>query len=92
MIVHPGLRIGWWKPGKYHREPFLCLGHYTGENIGDHVVGTLITQKLMDGELTFRTGVLFRPDLGRKDRLETILILDNYVEEMWEYDSWERAS
>jgi len=45
----------------------------------------------MEGTLKFRVGVLFRPDLGGK-RLETILILETYIEEMFEYEDWEAAT
>jgi hypothetical protein len=45
----------------------------------------------MEGDLAFRVGVLFRPDRWPRQNLETILILENYFPEMWNYDTWESA-
>lgn len=83
LRITAGTRIGWWKP------PFTCVGFYTGLDLGFHLPGTLITQDLNEGTLTFRVGVLFRSDLNRNQQLETILILENKVDEMFEYDDWE---
>lgn len=46
----------------------------------------------MEGVLNFRVGVLFRPDLGRRQSLETILVLENYFPEMFDYETWEKAT
>ena len=71
---------------------FSCIGHYSGASLGDQLPGARLQQELMEGTLKFRVGVLFRPDLGKSQRLETILILENYVEEMFEYEDWEVVS
>lgn len=91
LRITAGLRIGYWVPGKYHREPFSCVGHYNGPDLGDHISGSRLKQELMEGTLEFDVGVLFRPDLGRKQCLETILIIRNYIPEMFEYEDWEAA-
>jgi hypothetical protein len=89
--VMAGTRVGLWRPSREHRHPFVHLGYYSGPDLGDAIVGTKYEQKLMDGELTFHVGVLFRPDLGRRQRLETVLLLENYIAEMWDYDTWEKV-
>ena len=91
MRITAGLRIGFWKPGKWGDTPFNCVGHYTGPDLGDHLPGSSLNQELLEGTLKFRVGVLFRPDLGRKQRLETVLILQEYIKEMFEYEDWEAA-
>jgi len=90
LRISAGLRVGFWKVGP--RPPFQCLGHYTGPDLGDHIVGSHLKQKLMEGEVSFKVGVLFRPDLGKRQRLETILILESYIPEMFEYEDWEKAN
>ena len=42
----------------------------------------------MEGTLEFSVGVLFRPDLGKRQKLETILILNNWIPEMFTYEDW----
>lgn len=93
MRVHSGLRIGFWNRNAYsfQESAFTPLGHYVGDDLGDHIPGALLQQNLMEGPLQFQVGVLFRPDLGKRDRLETILILVNYVPEMFEYTDWRKA-
>ena len=87
--ISAGLRVGWWQPG--HKDgPFVCLGLYTGPDIGDWIVGQSLMQELPDGNtVMFTVGVLFRPDLNKRQRLETILMLDSAPKSMWEYDTWE---
>lgn len=92
ITVHPGLRIGLWTPGTYRGEPFRCLGFYQGPIISPIIVGQTLEQELLEGVVRFKVGVLFRPDLGKWNTLETILILVNYVEEMWNYETWEQAT
>lgn len=93
MRVTTGLRIGFWNPNPPERyKPFHCVGHYVGPDLGDHLPGTSLAQPLMEGELKFRVGVLFRPDLGKYQRVETILILQNYIPEMFDYEHWEKAT
>lgn len=91
--VVAGTRIGFWKVDNYsfNGSPFDCLGYYTGPDLGDHIPGTRLQQNLMEGELIFQVGVLFRPDLSKRQRLETILILVKYIPEMFEYEHWERT-
>lgn len=85
-----GLRVGFWKPGTGDfRQAFQCKGIYTGPNLGTSLPGSRFEQKLIEGTLEYRIGVLFRPDLGRNQRLETILILEKVVPEMWEYADWQ---
>lgn len=93
MRIRPGLRIGFWNPNNNHFEgsAFRPMGIYTGPDLGDHLIGSRLEQKLMEGSLFFSVGVLFRPDLSGKQRLETILILDNYIQDMWNYDTWEKS-
>jgi len=93
MKINAGIRIGYWKPG-YRPEggAFNCVGFYYGPDLGDLLPGAPISWNLMDGELKMKVGVLFRPDLGKRQRLETILIITNYVEEMWEYDDFQQES
>jgi len=88
--ISAGLRVGFWNqsPG-YGKTPFTCVGHYNGPPLGDQLPGWRGEQELMEGPLKFRVGVLFRPDLGRQNCLETILILETYIEEMFEYEDWE---
>jgi hypothetical protein len=91
--ISAGLRVGFWNssPG-YGKTPFDCVGHYSGPPLGDRIPGTSLEQKLMEGTLRFRVGVLFRPDLGKRQCLETILILQTYIPEMFEYEDWEAAT
>jgi len=85
--ITAGLRVGWWGDG-----PFNCAGIYTGPDIGDWVVGESLAQELPCGELvSFKVGVLFRPDRNKNQRLETILILQDAPDVMWDYDTWEKA-
>ena len=89
MRVGPGLRVGLWRPSRerYH-HPFIHLGFYSGPELGDIIVGSKYEQPLLEGVVCFSVGVLFRPDLGKRQRLETILILETYHESMWEYETW----
>lgn len=90
MRVSAGLRVGFWKQNNNHFDgsPFVPKGYYTGPDLGEHIPGAKLEQPLMEGVLTFRVGVLFRPDLGKRQRLETILILENWIPEMFEYEDW----
>lgn len=93
MKVHAGLRIGFWNPKPmFGHSPFTFAGYYTGPDLGDHVPGHVFEQQLMEGTVRFRLGVLFRHDLAKNQKLETILILVDYKDEMWEYDTWEQAT
>ena len=85
MRITAGIRIGWWGPA------FKCVGIYTGPDLGYHLPGALLQQELTEGTLTFKVGVLFRSDMHVSQRLEPILILQNQVEEMFEYEDWEVA-
>jgi hypothetical protein len=94
--VLPGTRVGFWHPGPHaagyeqkHKHAFQVKGVYVGPDLGDHIPGTKLQQPLMEGELKLRVGVLFRPDLGKKQKLETILILENFIPEMFQYEHWE---
>ena len=84
--IFAGIRIGFWNVyegkivGGWDR-PFTCVGMYLGEPLGEHLPGTLIRQELIEGTLEFRVGVL--------GCLETILIIQEYVPEMFEYEDWE---
>lgn len=91
-LVGPGLRIGFWNHlgDQWKVNAFKPMGLYTGPDLGDQIVGTKLEQKLMEGPLLFSVGVLFRPDRGKRQRLETILIFDKYVPEMWDYEDWEK--
>lgn len=60
--------------------------------MGDQLPGWRGEQELMEGVLKFHVGVLFRPDLGKQNHLETILILETYIEEMFEYEDWAAVS
>jgi len=91
VMVNAGTRVGFWKPGAWLETPFKEMGIYTGESLGDCIPGKTFEQPLMDGTVKFRIGVLFRPDLSKYQKLETIIILDNLVEEMWDYDTWEKV-
>jgi len=90
MRIVAGLRVGFWdqKATQWTGGAFKSKGYYNGPNLGDHVPGVRLEQKLMEGSLFFRVGVLFRPDLGKNQRLETILILENFIPEMFEYEDW----
>lgn len=90
--IASGLRVGFWEPNPaWNKTPFTCVGHYNGPSLGDQLPGWRGQQELIEGTLKFRVGVLFRPDLGKRQRLETILILETYIEEMFEYEDWEAA-
>lgn len=92
MRITAGLRVGFWNPKPQRgTEPFTCKGIYTGPDLGNRLPGSKLKQELMEGTLNFRVGVLFRPDLGRKQCLETILILENWIPEMFEYEDWEQV-
>jgi len=88
--ISAGLRVGFWKPGAYsqRQSPFECKGFYMGPHLGDHIPGARLQQKLMEGTITFQVGVLFRPDLGKRQSLETILMLENWIPEMFNYEDW----
>lgn len=99
MRVPSGVRAGFWYPGPHTcaqdekwKRAFRPIATYIGPDLGDPIVGTLFEQKLMEGTLRFRIGVLFRPDRGFRQRLETILILENFYEEMFDYSDWEKLS
>ncbi len=89
MRISAGIRVGFWKPGAWGTSPFQVKGVYAGLDLGDRVPGEKLQQELMEGTLTFRVGVLFRPDLNTKQKLETILILETWIPEMFEYEDWE---
>lgn len=92
MRVTAGIRVGFWKPkvgGFRKSSPFEVKGIYTGPDIGDLIPGQRISQTLDEGQLDCRVGVLFRPDLGKRQKLETILILETYIPEMFDYEHWE---
>ena len=90
-FVGPGLRVGFWNPNAgFWKKAFKPMGTYQGPILGDRIIGSRFEQKLMDGQLLFSLGVLFRPDRGKRERLETILIIDQYVPEMWDYEDWEK--
>lgn len=91
MRVTSGLRVGFWDQNatQWTGGPFKPKGYYYGPDLGDHIPGARLEQKLMEGNLIFRVGVLFRPDLGKHQRLETILILETYIPEMFNYEDWE---
>lgn len=90
LKISSGLRVGFWKKNstQWTGGPFEPKGYYTGPDLGDHLPGARLEQHLMEGTLTFRVGVLFRPDLGKRQKLETILILENWIPEMFEYEDW----
>lgn len=97
--ITPGTRVGFWYD-RYHAVPleekhkhaFQAKGIYTGPDLGDHLIGTVLSQPLMEGELRFSVGVLFRPDRGKHQKLETILILENWIPEMFQYEHWEEGT
>ena len=91
MRITSGVRVGFWKPNNYMGDgsPFTPKGVYTGPDMGDLIPGQKITQELAEGELKARVGVLFRPDLGKRQKLETILILETWIPEMFDYEHWE---
>lgn len=90
MRISAGLRVGFWNPNTAHwtGQAFRPVGYYNGPDLGDYIPGQRLSQNLMEGELKFRVGVLFRPDLGKRQQLETILILENYIEDMFDYEHW----
>jgi len=91
--ISAGIRVGFWNPSpKWGNTPFDCVGIYTGPSLGDQLPGWRGEQELIEGTVKFRVGVLFRSDLGRKQRLETILILESYIPEMFEYEDWDSAT
>lgn len=93
MRITSGLRIGHWRP--HYRggtNCFLPLGFYYGPDLGDMIPGEKIRWPLEEGDLVVTVGVLFRPDLGKRQRLETILIVEEYQEAMWDYDQFSKES
>lgn len=89
--VTAGTRVGFWRDGRGdYRRAFDCRGFYTGPDLGDHLPGAKLEQPLMEGTLKFRVGVLFRPDLNKRQRLETVLLLENWIPEMFEYEDWDQ--
>lgn len=91
MRVVAGTRIGFWNNNatKWDGNAFIPKGYYRGEICGDFIPGTVLEQHLEEGVVRFRVGVLFRPDLNKNQRLETILIFETYVPEMWRYNDWD---
>ena len=90
MMARSGMRIGFWDPHPVKRsECFRAVGVYNGPDLGDIIPGSSFEQELMEGTLKFKFGVLFRPDLGKRQSLEPILIIMKYVPEMFEYDNWD---
>lgn len=90
-FVSQGLRVGFWNPnGGHWKKAFKQMGFYHGPVLGDVIVGSKFDVKLMEGTFRFSVGVLFRPDRGKRQRLETILIIEDYVKEIWDYDGWDR--
>lgn len=87
--VSGGTRIGYWRLTEHHK-PFHPIGYYYGPDLGSQIPGKRLIWPLIDGELIMKVGVLFRPDLGKYQKLETVLIVLNYVEEMWDYDDFQR--
>ena len=85
-ITH-GVRTGFWDTSSPD-GPFVAKGYYTGPDLGELIPGCILQQELVEGTLCFRVGVLFRPDLNRRQRLETILVLQNWIPEMFEYEDW----
>lgn len=98
---NPGIRFGFWYPGPHvgvgsvesWKHAFRPLGIYSGPTLldpsgEDPVVGTEFVQQLMEGELRFSVGVLFRPDRGPKQRLESIIIIRKFIPEMFDYTDW----
>lgn len=95
MRVSAGLRVGFWKPapgGHWNGSPFHAKGIYQGPCLGEFIPGQKIEQELMEGKLVMRVGVLFRPDLGKHQKLETILILETWIPEMFDYEHWEAVN
>lgn len=99
MRVPQGTRIGIWHPTPppfcppmdRWKNAFQSLGRYVGPDLGDTIIGQKFKQQLMEGELMFSVGVLFRPDRGKHEKLEPILILQTYFPEMFDYDTWEKT-
>lgn len=92
LRIQHGTRCGFWNPNPgWDKSPFTPCGIYTGPDLGSVIPGTAMQQELMEGTLHFRVGVLFRPDLGKYQKLETIIILNNWIPEMFEYEDWEVA-
>lgn len=91
--VRSGARVGFWNPNPPEtHKPFTCAGHYIGPDLGEHLPGARLEQPLMEGNLIFRVGTLFRPDLGKYQRVEGILILETYFPEMFNYEHWQKAT
>ena len=91
LKISAGLRIGFWDNAatQWTGGPFQPKGIYLGPDIGEFLPGAKIEQKLIEGILKFKVGVLFRPDLGKRQCLETILIIEEYIPEMFDYETWE---
>lgn len=98
MRVPSGVRVGIWHPEpppfcppmERWKNAFQPLGRYIGPDLGDPIIGQKFEQKLLEGNLIFSIGVLFRPDRGKREKLETVLILHTYFPEMFDYEHWEK--
>lgn len=86
MKVVSGTRCGFWRP------PFDCVGIYVGPDIEGCSIHQLIEQPLVEGILRFRVGILFRNDLNINQKLEPILMLENFIPEMFNYTTWEKLN
>jgi len=96
--VPSGVRVGFWHGGPHYgpivdrpKQAFQQMGYYVGPDLGDPIIGTKFEQNLLEGVVKFAVGVLFRPDLGKRQRLETILILESWVPEMFDYEHWSKT-
>jgi hypothetical protein len=90
MKILTGTRAGFWHP-VYRQNPFQHLGFWQGKYLGDHIPGYVFEQDLLEFKIEFHVQVLYRPDLDKRSRLETVLIFDKYDEKIWDYDCWSRV-
>ena len=82
LQVLSGIQAGFWNPID-RPNPFTPKAMYVGEDLGDKLPGQRIKVSLEEGDVYLRVGVLFTPRLVKK--LSTILIFENFMEEIYGY-------
>ena len=94
MLLPDRIRIGLWRNYGYH-DPFRSTGWWVGPSLGNFMPGQNFHQDIEEGRLEFSVGILYRPDRGKREKVEIILKLKTIdkaiTEAMWSYNTWEKV-